>query len=158
MLKLFGFSEEWIHFFNNYLSPEVLIPFSDNSEKPRKLERGILLGHALSKVISELLLYMMDIYIYQNSGVKTIRIVDDIYAWKDETSITKAYEAARDFLNRCMLKINVEKSGYVCIGKETVGALLIPHPIRWGLLELRNDGIWQADMKMIKRITESLVI
>eukprot|EP01104_Vermistella_antarctica_P010062 TRINITY_DN2654_c0_g1_i1.p1 TRINITY_DN2654_c0_g1~~TRINITY_DN2654_c0_g1_i1.p1 ORF type:complete len:884 (+),score=248.65 TRINITY_DN2654_c0_g1_i1:97-2748(+) len=166
MLETFGVTGEWLSFFKRFLSPVVTVP---GREAPGPIQRGVLLGHALSKLMSELLLFLMDEHVKQVTGheLRLTRVVDDFaFVSGDPAIALKAHGAVVDFLRRCGLTCNEEKSGSLLVsgvsvesGEATYRPAPSPLPqgrIRWGLLQLRSDGEWTVAQEVLSVYRTSL--
>ena len=100
---------------------------------------------ALSDMLGELLLRLLDIYVRRSAKVIVVRMVDDIclLAASAEEAV-KAWQAAQRFCAACGLTLNEEKCGAVCIGGILSSALPPGRP-RWLLLALDDEGRWTVD-------------
>jgi hypothetical protein len=147
-----GFPPAWKSFFGRYLQVRLKGP-----QGLRTVRRGLLLGHTLGAVFAELLLWLLDVHVYQGSGVRLFRVVDDIYfsAPTHERAL-EAWRAVQGFCAACGLQTNAAKSGSVCLfgAADTEG---LPDGLpRWGLLRLQPDTTWAIDEPALDRLQERI--
>lgn len=138
ILRRLGLSEAQLGFFTRFLKP----PLQSEGQKPTRMRRGVPMGHALSGLLAELLMRLMEQYIQQKAPVRIVRIVDDLCLLTPnaETAVA-AWEQIELFCDACGLRINRAKSGALCLGGE-LPARLPTGPPRWGMLELDQLGRW----------------
>ena len=65
------FPPAWRNFFRRFLEVRV--------SGGRIVRRGVTLDHLLGSVLAELLLLILDVHVYQSTGVRLLRVIDDIY-------------------------------------------------------------------------------
>jgi hypothetical protein len=137
-----GFPPVWEGFLRRYLA--VTLNTDDGLHPVR---RGVLLDHLLGAVLADWLLLLLDLHVADRSGIRTLRLVDDIYLVSPSAEqAQQGWEAIREFCEATGLQTNERKSGAVCLGD--VGAAspgLPPGAPRWGLLRLQPDGQWEVD-------------
>jgi hypothetical protein len=137
LLARLGVASEDVEFFRRFLSP----PIRQGGEVAR-MRRGVPMGHALSGMLAELLMRLLERRVCQEARVRIVRLVDDICILSPSKEAARmALQAIDQFCAECGLQVNREKSGAVCIGG--------PHPEelppalpRWGMLELNEAGEW----------------
>jgi hypothetical protein len=87
----------------------------------------------------------MDAHVWQESEVRSMRVVDDIFlAGDDAGAVARAWRAVGAFCAATGLQVNENKTGSVSIGDATV-AELPQGPARWGMLRLTPAGAWELD-------------
>ncbi len=139
VLRRLGLAEEDLTFFTRFLS----VRLSDESGSVRRMRRGVPMNHALSGMLAELLLRLLEKYVLQRARVRIIRLVDDLCILSPDAGVTlAAWKAVVEFCAACGLRVNEEKSGTVCLGGPPADGLPRGRP-RWGMLELDERGEWQ---------------
>ena len=102
------------------------------------------MNHALSGMLAELLLRLLEKHVRLRARVRIVRLVDDICLLSPEAGATvTAWKAVVEFCAACGLRVNEEKSGAVCLGGPPADGLPRGRP-RWGMLELDERGEWQV--------------
>jgi hypothetical protein len=116
-----------------------------------EVQQGLMNDRVLSHVLGEMILFLLEEYIYRTASVEIVRVVDDICVLASSADdILAAWQAAQEFCSTTGLDINLDKSGAVCIGGELPAGLPEGLP-RWKLLQLRPDGEWQIDRTGFER-------
>ncbi|CAF1473044.1 unnamed protein product [Rotaria sordida] len=87
-LQYCGMSQIWLDFFDRFLKQPV---YYKPGEAIRQRQRGVPISHALSHLFSELLLFGLDLYIYQNTEIFNYRLHDDF--WLFHSQFTKMEQA-----------------------------------------------------------------
>jgi hypothetical protein len=140
ILQRLGFSQGELEFCARFLTP----PLRGNDPGPRKMRRGVPMGHALSGMLAELLLRLLERHVCQRARVRMVRLVDDIcLLTPDGDAAVAGWKRVEEFCTACGLKVNREKSGAVCLGGALPAALPSERP-RWGMLEVDERGRWQV--------------
>jgi hypothetical protein len=102
------------------------------------------MAHALSGLLAELLMRLLERHVQRLQPVRIVRLVDDIcLLTPDGAAARAAWGHLEAFCEVCGLRVNASKSGAVGIG----GALpdgLPPGLPRWGKLELDEHGRWRV--------------
>jgi hypothetical protein len=147
-----GFPPAWKAFFDRYLKVRM-----KGAGRPRPVRRGLLLDHTLGAVFAELLLWLLDIHVYQATRVRLFRVVDDLYftASTHELALA-AWRAVGEFCAACGLETNAAKSGSVCLFGRADTRGLPDGPPRWGLLRLQPDTTWAVDEPALDRLQERI--
>jgi len=142
ILRWFGVPAAHLAIFARYLSPPLRLEAGD--EAPSRMRRGVPMGHALSGMLAELLMRLLEQHVQRQASVRIVRIVDDLCILAaDPEAVVKAWEAVGTFCSACGLEINGEKSGSLVLGGERPTSLPTGLP-RWGMLELDELGRWQV--------------
>jgi hypothetical protein len=140
VLRRLGLAEEDLAFFARFLSAQL----RDESGTVRRMRRGVPMNHALSGMLAELLLRLLEKHVLLRARVRIVRLVDDLCVLSPEAGATvAAWEALVEFCAACGLRVNEEKSGAVCLGGPPADGLPRGRP-RWGMLELDEQGEWQV--------------
>ncbi len=149
LLERFGVPDLWREFLGRYLS--VCVRTEDGV---RTVRRGVPLDHRLGDLLAEWLLFLLDVYVEQESGVGLIRLVDDIYFLTDDADRARqAWQATERFCQGCGLEINTEKSGSITLDGPPASDL--PQgPVTWGVLRLGGDTGWRLHEPMLERLQD----
>lgn len=158
LMKFFGVSEEWITFFRKFLECPLKVGSPSAPVQVRK--RGVPMSHLLSCLFGESLLFVMDLYVNQISGLSLFRIHDDFWFWGHNTDmVTKAWNGINNFTKLSGLKLNEEKSAsvvckYSTDSKSPVSTIRGPAPlpqrqVKWGFVVLHSDGIWRISPELL---------
>jgi hypothetical protein len=87
-LDVCGMPQVWLDFFDRFLKQPV---FYKPEEPVRQRQRGVPISHSLSYLFSELLLFGMDLYVYQSTGIFNYRLHDDF--WFFDADLSKVEQA-----------------------------------------------------------------
>jgi hypothetical protein len=121
------------------------------------ISRGIFAGRALGWVLAELLLLPLETAIHEATGLRLIRLVDDVFVIAStREQAEQVWTITQHFVRDLGLALNEGKSGLVCLGpapatppppaaSPATGAPLPSAPPRWGALQLEADGQWRLD-------------
>lgn len=138
LLRRLGVPEGHLGVFARYLAP----PLRTGAGAPVRMRRGVPMDHALSGMLAELLMRLLEQHIQRQAGVRIVRIVDDLCVLTpDPVAAVAAWGAVEAFCSACGLEINREKSGALALGGERPEGLPADRP-RWGMLELDELGRW----------------
>ena len=108
------------------------------------MRRGVPMDHALSAMMAELLMRLMEGHVRQHARVRIVRLVDDIcLLTPDAGAAVAAWDHVESFCDACGLRVNRPKSGAVCLGGTLPDRLPDGLP-RWGMLELDGRGDWRV--------------
>jgi hypothetical protein len=133
----FGISERWLAFFRRFLS----IPIVGRGG----IRRGLPLEHTLADLFAEVVLWVLDVHLWKTVRLTSIRVVDDlIFVPESAEQGQRAWAAIASFCKATGLEINAAKSGSVGLDRDD------PLP-RWGLLQLRPEGVWHVDESQLQR-------
>ncbi len=141
MLRRLGLAVPDLAFFARFLAP----PLQGEDGSPSRMRRGLPMGHALSGLLAELLMRLLDLYVQSRQPVRIVRLVDDIcLLTPDAAAARAAWGYVEEFCLGCGLQVNRSKSGAVCIGGGTLPDGLPSGRPRWGMLELDDRGRWSV--------------
>jgi hypothetical protein len=144
LVEKLGFPQAWRDFIRRFL--EVRLAGKGS------VRRGVTLDHLLGAILAELLLLMLDVHVYQSTGVRLLRVVDDIYFLTHTHALAvQVWQAIERFCRACGLEPNEAKSGAVCLGGGSLEGLPRGLP-RWGMLCLHPDGVWRYDEEAVQRL------
>lgn len=139
-LEFFGVPEDWLTFFRTFL--EAPIRFKDDpvGTAPRTRLRGTPIGHALSTMMGECLLFVMDFAVNQRTnGLFLYRIHDDLWLWHhDAHRVLKGWQQMQRFAALAGLKFNMPKTGSATIGGPAIDGLPVGD-VRWSFLKLEPE-------------------
>jgi hypothetical protein len=140
-LDMCGMPRIWLDFFDRFLKQPV---FYKPDEPVRQRQRGVPISHSLSYLFSELLLFGMDLYVYQSTGIFNYRLHDDFWFFDaDLSKVEQAWTLMNEYANMTGLKFNTEKSGSVQIQPSNIvdhsniqstNSILPQKEVKWGLL------------------------
>ena len=143
----FGVPDRWLAFLKKYLA----IPLQTGNGV-EKAKRGLILGHLLGTVLADLLLFILEMKVFEDHELRLFRVVDDLFfLTQEDTRATQAWQTIRSFCQSCGLEINEAKSGAVCVGGEKANNMPDGLP-RWGILQLHEDGRWKVDEVLFDKI------
>ncbi|KAJ3129755.1 hypothetical protein HK098_000124 [Nowakowskiella sp. JEL0407] len=168
-----GFPEEQ----TTVVSLDIEVLCYDEPSSATSIRRGILLAHSLSRLVSEMLLVLLEIDVFQKTrgAVQLMRVVDDIYfVHTEKLLIHKTWNILTEGLARIGLRPNLLKSGSVVIpgvshpnyeelkensnAPDIRAASPIPqNPVMWGLLHLRSSGKWDIYSPTVEKIKEGMI-
>jgi hypothetical protein len=81
-LQFCGMPQIWLDFSHRFLKQPV---YYKPGEAIRQRQRGVPISHSLSFLFSELLLFGMDVYVYQSTGIFNYRLHDDFWFFHTES-------------------------------------------------------------------------
>nr|AEN94406.1 reverse transcriptase-like protein [Adineta vaga] len=146
----------WLDFFDRFLKQQV---YHQAEDPVRQRQRGVPIAHSVSYLMSELVLFGMDLYVYQNTGIFNYRLHDDFWFFDSQLSkIDQAWTLMKEYGNIVGLTFNKEKCGSTQIlplNTATpptlliVGASLPENDVKWGLLTLQKNGQFTPDQRRI---------
>jgi hypothetical protein len=139
ILTRFGLNDRQLAFFQRY----VALPLQESGQVTR-VRRGVPNEHALSDLLGELVLSMLDWTIQREARVEIVRLIDDICVIAPSgDEAVKAWQAMQLFCATFGLALNMEKCGSVCIGGARADGLPQGQPT-WSLLNLDSQGEWNV--------------
>ena len=163
-LKFFGVSEDWVSFFKRAL--EVPLRFADDPTGAVRIrKRGTGLSSPLADVCGELLMYCLDVAVFQQTnGMRLWRLHDDFWFWGPESVCVTAWKTMEEFAKLMGLEFNRDKTG----SRTITGAARRSHTpdpphlrvfngdlpsgdIRWGFLVLDLTGRFVIDDAMVDK-------
>ncbi|KAJ3451862.1 hypothetical protein M0812_03620 [Anaeramoeba flamelloides] len=79
----------------------------------KKSLNGLPMNYTLSNTLSELIMTLLEIYVYNESEIRIIRCVDDMYICSNsQIKISKAYNAIQIFCEKLGMELNLDKLGF----------------------------------------------
>jgi hypothetical protein len=153
VLQRLGVTERWRLFFGKFLRPRVRYRGEE-----RQLRHGLPLEHALVDLFAECVLWLLDLRVFQTTGIQLLRMVDDIWFLTESAERAQAvWREIHTFCRASGLAINEDKSGALGLGDvpETVEGLPANRP-RWGLLRLGGNRTWEVDKPAFRQLEETL--
>ncbi|TVY71221.1 hypothetical protein LSUE1_G007582 [Lachnellula suecica] len=160
IMKLVGFSEDWLAFFKKFLeAPLNMSPSSgdgSSSGKARTRKRGVPMAHAPEKLIGELILFIMDLAVNKESGMLLYRLHDDLWLCGKPAQCAKAWETMQQFAKVAGLEFNRSKTGSVYLSEgdkvkdQSIASTFPKGPVTVGFLTLDpNTNNWIIDQKQV---------
>ncbi|KAI1491059.1 hypothetical protein F5X96DRAFT_633140 [Biscogniauxia mediterranea] len=160
VMRFFGFPEVLTTFFRKVLeAPLNMVPSSgaaSRSQGPRIRKRGVPMAHAPEKLIGELILFVMDLAVNQETGMLMYRLHDDLFLCGEPPRVAKAWKAMRAMAKVMGLEFNMHKTGSVYLTEDgrsldtAVAAGLPKGVVRIGHLTLDpTSGEWTLDQKQV---------
>jgi hypothetical protein len=159
VMRFFGFPESIIEFFRKVLQAPLNVYSSSNAPSPsgpRDRKRGVPIADAPEKLLGELVLFVLDLAVNQESGLLLYRWHDDLWLCGDPKQCAKAWSALENCARMLGLEFNLAKTGsvYLVDGKRRkdpdVVATLPRGEVRIGHLLLDpENGKWQIDQKQV---------
>ncbi|KAJ3069550.1 hypothetical protein HK102_006905, partial [Quaeritorhiza haematococci] len=173
IMKFFNVPKVWRNFFRTFLQAPIRFSLT---EKPRIRQRGCPIAHSLSAIMSETILFIMDLYVNRTTdGMFLYRIHDDFWFFdKDEDLVVLAWENMQKYARLVGLQFNMEKSGSVAIyppkklpkqadsapsSSDTLHFGKKPLPqttVRWGFVELHSDGVFRIEYKLVEGFVKEM--
>ncbi|GJC83204.1 hypothetical protein ColLi_06042 [Colletotrichum liriopes] len=159
VMRFFGFPDNLIAFYKKVLeAPLNLSPSSDSlsATKPRIRRRGMPMARAPEKLIGELMLFVMDFAVNQETGLQLYRLHDDLWVAGDPERTAQAWAAMQRFAQVMGLEFNTKKTGSVYLTKdglprdENIASELPDGPVSVGHLMLdEQSGKWIIDQDSV---------
>ncbi|KAK1963101.1 hypothetical protein LY78DRAFT_705389 [Colletotrichum sublineola] len=159
VMRFFGFPDNLVAFYKKVLEvPLNLSPSSDSlsANKPRTRRRGMPMARAPEKLIGELMLFVMDLAVNQETGLQLYRLHDDLWVAGAPADTAKAWAAMRRFARVMGLEFNTKKTGSVYFTTdglkrdEAIAAELPNGPVSVGHLMLDpRSGKWIIDQENV---------
>ncbi|KAJ6253122.1 hypothetical protein M0813_13619 [Anaeramoeba flamelloides] len=79
----------------------------------KKSLNGLPMNYTLSNTLSELIMTLLEVYVYNESEIRIIRCVDDMYICSNnQIKISKAYNAIQFFCETLGMDLNLDKLGF----------------------------------------------
>ncbi|SHO79873.1 Uncharacterized protein MSYG_4225 [Malassezia sympodialis ATCC 42132] len=162
LFEYFDVPPKWIAFFRAFMQPTLLVEEDDGYSEPKKRVRGIPMSHTLSTVFGDLLLFVLDYAVNQDTqGCNIYRIFDDIHFVGQPDSSVTAWCTIQKFTHVMGLTLNEEKSGsylYLPQKNDTFPPHALPlGEVRWGFLKLMEKGQWHLDQELISRHIREMI-
>ncbi|KAK8135361.1 hypothetical protein PG984_003301 [Apiospora sp. TS-2023a] len=159
VMRFFGFSDKLISFYKKVLeAPLNISPAADGAEPkgPKTRRRGVPMAHATEKFIGELVLFVLDMVVNQESGLLLYRLHDDLFLAGKPADCAKAWTAMQGFAEVMGLKYNAHKTGSVYLVDEeksrdpATESILPKGPVEIGHLLLDpQSGEWIIDQEQV---------
>lgn len=152
-MEHFGFPPEIAAFTRRFLTPHVLFTPPSGPSSIQQIKRGIPLAHSMSRLISELILFVSDLDVRMkangNVAVHSRRVVDDVHFFGAlPEQVGTAWTAWKDSLRKFGLKENPKKCGSVAVvddlekGTEAIVSNGLPEgSITWNFLKLDPSSL-----------------
>src|SRR6202030_1533498 len=125
----------------------------------RMRQRGTPISYALSNVLGEIVLFVMDLAVNQRAdGLYLYRIHDDLWMWdKDPERCARAWRELQRYAQLVGLTFNEAKTGAVCIG-EAHPPDLPKGDVRWNFLrfDAEKEARFVIDQDMVSAHIEEL--
>lgn len=156
LFEFFHVPPKWVAFFRHFMQPTLCVAEQGRDAEPKKRMRGIPISHTLSTVFGELLLFVLDFAVNQETqGCYLYRFFDDLHFWGQPDSCVVAWNTIQTFSRIMGLELNEEKSGsFQCSlpGQETTRPSSLPaNHVHWGFLTLAEGGEWQLHQESLER-------
>jgi len=144
-----GVSPAWRAFFARYLA----VPVRDAGGHVGACRRGIFPDQTLALGLAELVMAGIEARIYEATGVRLIRLVDDFaFVTTDQPALAAAWELFKRLVAAAGLTLKPEKTGgTVVFGEAPLPAGIPAGTIRVGHLVLGRDGVWTIDEVAVGR-------
>ena len=164
VLSFFGVSQKWLGFFTTFLEAPLKFIEDGPGAEIRTRKRGVPGAHALSSMCGEVVLFVLDYTVNQNTnGAQLYRMHDDFWLWSSsQDTVVKGWESVTAFTDIMGVTLNVGKTGTVRIRRNQTMATDI-HPslpegeIRWGFLILDPaTGHFIIDQHMVDKHIDEL--
>ncbi|KAI0600472.1 hypothetical protein F4775DRAFT_546072 [Biscogniauxia sp. FL1348] len=166
VMRFFGFPEVLTAFFRKVLeAPLNMVPSSGAppSQGARIRRRGVPMAHAPEKLIGELILFVMDLAVNQETGMLLYRLHDDLFLCGEPPRVAKAWKAMGTMAKVMGLEFNMNKTGSVYLTDDgrspdaAVAAGLPQGVVRIGHLTLDPaSGEWILDQKQVSEHVSQL--
>lgn len=160
LLEFCGVPKLWLDFFDRFLKQPV---YYKPGEAVRQRQRGVPISYALSFLLSELMLFGMDLYVYINTDIFLYRLHDDIWFFNSDLhQIEKVWTLMNEYARMTGLKFNNEKCGSMQIlpsasARTTPTSVSLPDKtIKWGLLTLESSGRFVIHQETLKPFLDEM--
>ena len=151
ILKFFGVDNFWLSFFHKFLeSPLRFVQDGENGEIKTRA-RGVPMSHALSDVLSETTLFVMDFAVNNATRTNLYRLHDDFWFWGSTDICQRAWHEMTVFCKVTGIEFNEEKTGSVTFqpkkfnldSMDMIDAIpgLPVGDVRWGFLRLNPETV-----------------
>ncbi|KXH28474.1 hypothetical protein CNYM01_10585 [Colletotrichum nymphaeae SA-01] len=126
VLRFFGFPENMIAFYRKVLETPVNLGSISPSESvsssnaPRIRRRGMPMSRSPAKLIGELVLFVMDFAVNQETGLQLYRLHDDLWVAGSPADTARAWATMQHFAKVMGLEFNMKKTGSVYLTNEGV--------------------------------------
>jgi hypothetical protein len=136
-MQFFGVPDDWLAFFRTFLEAPLRFKDDPTESAPRKRQRGTPVGHALTTLFGEALMFVMDFAVnHRADGLFLYRIHDDLWLWdRDAARVVKGWKEMERFAAITGLRFNADKTGSATIGASALEGLPVGD-VRWGFLRL----------------------
>lgn len=136
VLERLGVSAAWRAFFGEFLRARVIV-----GGAVRECPRGVFPDHLLGLVLADLVLSMVDLDVHDRTGVRLVRMLDDVaIVSADAARADAAWSALTEDLAALGLSTRPDKTGTTLVGGPPESA-----KAHAGLVALGADGAWTID-------------
>ncbi|CAF1162680.1 unnamed protein product [Rotaria sordida] len=164
-LEFCGISQIWLDFFDRFLKQPI---YYKSNENICQRQRGVPISHSLSCLFAELLLFGLDLYIYQNTDIFIYRLHDDMWFFNSQsTKIEQAWTLMNEYIQMIGLKFNEDKCGSTQILSSNIRShinelstnIILPQKdVKWGLLTLQSSGRFIIHQETIRSLLDEMKI
>ncbi|KAL8714451.1 MAG: hypothetical protein Q9220_001784 [cf. Caloplaca sp. 1 TL-2023] len=145
VLRYFGMPRAWMDFFKKYLETPLKMVYEAGEFEVQCRKRGVPIVHAISNMMAEVVLFVLDMAVNQNAqGSLLYRLTDDIWLWGEPGRVNDAWVTVQRSCNVLGLTINKRKKTEAAAQVEQEHILLHPamEQLREGLKNLvRSLGV-----------------
>ncbi|KAI9757716.1 MAG: hypothetical protein M4579_003341 [Chaenotheca gracillima] len=165
VLEFLGVPGQWISFFRRFLEAPIKFIQDGPDASTRVRKRGVPMGHTLSTVFGEAILFCMDFAVNRETdGSLLYRLHDDIWFWGQEEKCVVAWRTMTKFAQLMGISFNEEKTGTIRIVKKGLKeqrplakSLPTTGDIRWGFLRLDSaSGRFLIDPEQVDKHIEEI--
>ena len=161
ILKFFGVDEFWLTFFRKFLATPLRFVQDGEDGAVKIRARGVPMSHALSDVLAETTLFVMDFAVNNATHLNLYRLHDDFWFWGSTETCKRAWREMTVFCKVTGIEFNQDKTGSVTFQPPSVDSdsdtdLTDATPglpagdIRWGFLRLNANTVrFEIDQSMV---------
>ena len=120
ILKFFGVDEFWLAFFRKFLATPLRFVQDGESGEVKVRARGVPMSHALSDVLAETTLFVMDFAVNNATHLNLYRLHDDFWFWGSTDTCKRAWREMTVFCKMTGIEFNQDKTGSVTFQPESV--------------------------------------
>lgn len=139
VLGYFGMPDTWRTFFLRFL--QAPLREGEEGSEVKLRQRGTPIEFAISALMGELILFVMDFGVNQKSGgLFLYRNHDDIWIWdRDAERVGAAWQEMQTASRVLGLKFNETKTGSASVGPVSSNVVLPTGDVRWGFFVFNAD-------------------
>jgi hypothetical protein len=161
ILNFFGVDDFWLGFFRKFLETPLRFVQDGEDGEVKIRARGVPMSHALSDVLSETTLFVMDFAVNSATRTNLYRLHDDFWFWGSTDICKRAWHEMKVFCSVTGIEFNEEKTGSVTFQPRTVDSYsdtdltdttpgLPTGDVRWGFLRLNANTVrFEIDQSMV---------
>ncbi len=161
ILKFLGVDDFWLAFFRKFLATPLRFVQDGEAGEVKVRARGVPMSHALSDVLSETTLFVMDFAVNNVTRTNLYRLHDDFWFWGSTETCKQAWREMTVFCKVTGIEFNEDKTGSVTFQPRAVDSgsdtdLTDATPglptgdVRWGFLRLNADTFhFEIDQTMV---------